>query len=188
MYPLVLSAALLVTPAMLGQNDREQPPAQPAQTAQQPQAEPSPERAASESSSAATQVAQNPGKAGESTQARGEAGKAVNSAGAEDLSSEARLSSEAMASFQSQMRALQDQADEFGARARATQDALRSIKDQMAEQGLDLRLDVREAESRMNYLLSKAHEDILHGDAFGAEADLKMAAYAADFIERFLGR
>lgn len=185
MYPLVLSAALLVVPAMLGQNNREQQPAEPAQAAQQSQAKPSPEKASSESSSA-TQVAQNPGKAGEPAQTRGEADKTANRA--EDLSPEARLSSEAMASFQSQMRVLQEQADEFDARARATQDALRSIKDQMAEQGLDLRLDVREAESRMNYLLSKTHEDILHGDAFGAEADLKMAAYAADFIERFLGR
>ena len=186
MYALVLSSALVVVPAMLGQNAAEQQAAEPARTAQQSQAEPSPEKASSESSSAATQVAQNPGKAGEPAQTRGEADKTANRA--EDLSPEARLSSEAMASFQSQMRALQDQADEFDARARATQDALRSIKDQMAEQGLDLRLDVREAESRMNYLLGKAHEDILHGDAFGAEADLKMAAYAADFIERFLGR
>jgi hypothetical protein len=93
-----------------------------------------------------------------------------------------------MKSFQAQMRDLQEQADEFGARAGAAHEALRSIKVQMADQGLDLRSDVREAESRMSYLLDKARGDIERGDAFGAEADLKMAGYAAEFIERFLGR
>jgi hypothetical protein len=97
-------------------------------------------------------------------------------------------SAEAMQSFQAQMRDLEEQADQFSVRAQAAQSALRSIKVQMAEQSLDLRSDVREAESRMSYLLDKARQEIERGDAFGAEADLQMAGYAAEFIERFLGR
>lgn len=54
--------------------------------------------------------------------------------------------------------------------------------------GLDMRLDVREAEARMTYLLDKIKSEIDAGDAVSAEADLQMAGYAADFIERFLGR
>lgn len=97
-------------------------------------------------------------------------------------------SREAMGSFQSQMRDLRNQAGELADRARAAQAALRSIKVQMADMGLDMRLDVREAEARLTYLQDKIRSEIDAGDAVSAEADLQMAGYAADFIERFLGR
>lgn len=99
-----------------------------------------------------------------------------------------RPSPEATKSFQTQIRDLQQQADQLSARARTAQEALRSIKEQMMEMGLDMRLDVREAEARMTYLLDKIKSEIDAGDAVSAEADLQMAGYAADFIERFLGR
>lgn len=98
------------------------------------------------------------------------------------------LSPEATESFQSQMRELRQQADECSDRARAAQAALRSIKEQMAGTGLDMRLDVREAEARMSYLVDRIKAEIDAGDAVSAEADLLMAGYAAEFIERFLGR
>jgi hypothetical protein len=97
-------------------------------------------------------------------------------------------SPEAMESFQSQMRDLRQQADECSERARAAQAALRSIKEQMSDMGLDMRLDVREAEARMTYLVDRIKAAIDAGDAVSAEADLRMAGYAADYIERFLGR
>lgn len=97
-------------------------------------------------------------------------------------------SPEAMESFQSQMRDLRQQAEQLSDRARAAQAALRSIKVQMADMGLDMRLDVRETEARLTYLLDKIKSEIEAGDAVSAEADLQMAGYAADFIERFLGR
>lgn len=86
------------------------------------------------------------------------------------------------------MRELRQQADECSHRARAAQAALRSIKEQMADTGLDMRLDVREAEARMSYLVDRIKAEIDAGDAVSAETDLLMAGYAAEFIERFLGR
>lgn len=97
-------------------------------------------------------------------------------------------SPEAMESFQSQIRELREQADELSDRARTAQAALRSIKIQMADMGLDMRLDVREADVRITYLLAQIKAEIDAGDAASAEADLRMAGYAADYIERFLGR
>lgn len=83
---------------------------------------------------------------------------------------------------------LQDQADHLDIRARTARSGLSSIKAQMSVQGLGLRSDVVEAESRMNYLLAKAQLEISSGDAVSAENDLEMAGYAIDFIEKFLGR
>ena len=97
-------------------------------------------------------------------------------------------SADAIESFQSQMRDLRQQADQLRDRARAAQEALRSIKLEMADMGLDMRLDVREAEARMTYLVDEIRLEIEAGDAVSAEAHLRMAGYAADFIERFLGR
>jgi TolA-binding protein len=97
-------------------------------------------------------------------------------------------SADVIESFQSQMRDLRQQADQLSERARAAQEALRSIKLQMANMGLDMRLDVREVEARMTYLADKIRSEIEAGDAVSAEAHLRMAGYAADLIERFLGR
>jgi hypothetical protein len=86
------------------------------------------------------------------------------------------------------MRELQEQAEELNARAKTAKTGLSSIKIQMAGQGLGLRSDVLEAESRMNHLLDAAQREIASGDAVGAELDMKMAGYAIDFIDKFLGR
>jgi hypothetical protein len=85
------------------------------------------------------------------------------------------------------MSELKDQADLMTVRAKTARAGLSSIKSQMAAQGLGLRSDVLDAESRMKYFLDKAQRDISSGDAVSAEHDLQMAGYAADYIEKFLG-
>jgi serine/threonine-protein kinase len=69
----------------------------------------------------------------------------------------------------------------------SAKESLRSIKEQMAGQGLGLRSDVREAETRMTYLLGEAKDKLKNGDAEGAKHDLEMAQLALDQVEKFLG-
>lgn len=97
-------------------------------------------------------------------------------------------SAEAQESYRAQIRELQEQAEQLDIRAKTANASLSSLKAQMESQGLGLRSDVVEAETRMNHLLGKAQKEIANGDAVSAEHDLKMAGYAADFIEKFLGR
>jgi hypothetical protein len=69
----------------------------------------------------------------------------------------------------------------------AAKESLSSIKDQMAKQGLGLRSDIREAETRMTYLLNEAKDKLKNGDAEGAKHDLEMAQLALNQVEKFLG-
>jgi flagellar motor protein MotB len=181
---LAIALAMAVSQSMLGQSGAGQPAASSRAAASPAAGQPLPVVPASEKPAGTSEAAKKQARADQtSTQPA-----PVTERSQAQPSAQAGPSAEAMQSFQAQMRDLQEQAEEFGARAMATQAALRSIKVQMADQGLDLRLDVREAESRMTYLLDKARQEIGRGDAFGAEADLKTAGYAAEFIERFLGR
>ena len=85
------------------------------------------------------------------------------------------------------MAELREQQEQLNVRAATAKAGLSSIKQQMSSQGLGLRSDVVEAETRMNYLLAKAQREISKGDAVSAERDLKMADYAIQSIEKFLG-
>lgn len=69
----------------------------------------------------------------------------------------------------------------------SARESLRSIKEQMSRQGLGLRSDVREAETRMTYLLNEAKDKLKNGDAEGAKHDLEMAQLALNQVEKFLG-
>ncbi len=69
----------------------------------------------------------------------------------------------------------------------SAKESLRSIKEQMSRQGLGLRSDIREAETRMTYLLNEAKDKLKNGDAEGAKHDLEMAQLALDQVEKFLG-
>jgi serine/threonine-protein kinase len=69
----------------------------------------------------------------------------------------------------------------------SAKESLHSIKEQMAKQGLGLRSDVREAETRMTYLLNEAKDKLKNGDAEGAKHDLEMAQMALNQVEKFLG-
>ncbi|HEV3041652.1 MAG TPA: protein kinase [Candidatus Angelobacter sp.] len=69
----------------------------------------------------------------------------------------------------------------------SAKESLASIKQQMATQGLGLRSDIREAETRMTYLLNEAKDKLKSGDAEGAKHDLEMAQLALNQVEKFLG-
>jgi hypothetical protein len=97
-------------------------------------------------------------------------------------------SSEAQESYHQQMRELTQQADQLTIRAKTARLSLTSLKTQMSDQGLGLRSDVVEAETRMNHHLEKAKNEIASGDAVSAEKDLRAAGAAAEYIEKFLGR
>ena len=96
-------------------------------------------------------------------------------------------SAEAQRAYRAQMKELREEEEQMNIRASTANSGLSSIKRQMSSQGLGLRADVLEAETRMNYLLEKAQREISSGDAVGAERDLKMAGYAIASIEKFLG-
>jgi hypothetical protein len=97
-------------------------------------------------------------------------------------------SSEAQESYREQMRELTQQADQLTIRVKTARLSLTSLKTQMSNQGLGLRSDVVEAETRMNHHLEKAKQEIASGDAVSAEKDLQTAGAAAEYIEKFLGR
>lgn len=65
---------------------------------------------------------------------------------------------------------------------------LRSLEQQMRRQGLDLRGDITEAESRVDYLMKEAQDSIRSGDAATARRNLQMAERSLETIEKFLGR
>ncbi len=128
------------------------------------------------------------GSSGSNRPAQAQPVAAKNGAQAQDNPQASGPSPEALASFQSQMHELQEQAEHLNIRARTVTSGLNSLKDQMASQGLGLRADIVEAEARMNHLLDKAQRDIASGDAVSAEHDLEKADHAVAFIEKFLGR
>ena len=83
---------------------------------------------------------------------------------------------------------LREQYNLLSVRAATAKSGLRSIEQQMARQGLGLRGDIREGESRMDYQMKEAMDSIRGGDADGARRNLQMAGYALQTIEKFLGR
>jgi serine/threonine protein kinase len=86
-----------------------------------------------------------------------------------------------------QISAVRQEYNSLAINVNSAKESLRSIKEQMASQGLGLRSDVREAETRMTYLLGEAKDKLKNGDAEGAKHDLEMAQLALDQVEKFLG-
>ena len=87
-----------------------------------------------------------------------------------------------------QMNQLRQEYNLLSIRAGTAKDGLRSLQQQMQRQGLNLRADMREAQSRMDYQLKEAMDSIQNGDAEGARTNLQMAERALETIEKFLGR
>ena len=58
----------------------------------------------------------------------------------------------------------------------------------MQRQGLDLRGDILEAETRMDYQMKEAQDSMRANDLAQAKTDLQMAQRALETIEKFLGR
>jgi serine/threonine-protein kinase len=72
-------------------------------------------------------------------------------------------------------------------RVGSTKSGLRSIEQQMRRQGLDLRGDVLEAESRMDYQMKEAQDSLRAGDIGAARSEMQMAERALETLEKFLG-
>jgi hypothetical protein len=87
-----------------------------------------------------------------------------------------------------QINELRQQYNLLAVRVGSAKGGLRSIENQMRRQGLDLRGDVLEAESRMDYMMKEAMDSIRAGDAAGARGNMQMAERALETLEKFLGR
>ncbi|HWX56102.1 MAG TPA: protein kinase [Verrucomicrobiae bacterium] len=86
-----------------------------------------------------------------------------------------------------EIRELREKYNEVSVHAASAKDGLTSIRNQMAQQGLGLRMDVTEAEHRMDYMLKEAKSAIKKGDAEKARQSLTSAGYALETIQKFLG-
>jgi len=73
-------------------------------------------------------------------------------------------------------------------RASTAKAGLSAMQQQMSRQGLNLRGDVREAQTRMDYMLQESTASIRAGDVEGGKRNLQMAERALESIEKFLGR
>jgi hypothetical protein len=83
---------------------------------------------------------------------------------------------------------LREEYNLLSVRAATAKSGLRSIEQQMARQGVGMRGDIREAETRLDYQMKEAMDSIRGGDADNARRYLQMAGYALQTIEKFLGR
>lgn len=86
------------------------------------------------------------------------------------------------------MRALREDHNLLAVRASAARAGLRTMEAQMRRQGLDLRGDIVEAETRMDYLMKESLDSIVAGDAASGRRNLQMAERALETVEKFLGR
>ncbi|HEX5430431.1 MAG TPA: protein kinase [Bryobacteraceae bacterium] len=86
-----------------------------------------------------------------------------------------------------QLNDLRKDFNQLSIRASAAKTGLRSIQQQMQRQGLDLRTDILEAQSRLDYLMKEAMDSIVKGDIEGAKSNLEMAEAPLETIEKFLG-
>ena len=83
---------------------------------------------------------------------------------------------------------LRERFNELSIRAGTARAGLRSFELQQSRQGLGLRGDIREAQTRMDYQLQEAMASIQKADAEGARQNLRYAQSAVETIEKFLGR
>ncbi len=87
-----------------------------------------------------------------------------------------------------ELKNLRDEFDQLGIRADAVKSGLRSIEQQMAQQGLGLRGDIKATEGRMDYLMNQTMTSLQSGDVDGARSSLQKATLAVEALEKFLGR
>jgi serine/threonine protein kinase len=83
---------------------------------------------------------------------------------------------------------LRDQYNELAIRANTARAGLRSFEQQQSRQGLGLRADIREAQTRLDYQLQAAMASLQSGDLEGVRRSLRYAQSAVETIEKFLGR
>jgi serine/threonine-protein kinase len=83
---------------------------------------------------------------------------------------------------------LRQEYNQVAIRVGAAKSGLRGLQQQMQRQGLDMRGDMLEAESRMDYLMKESMDSMRAGDAAGSRNNLQMAERSLETIEKFLGR
>ncbi len=83
---------------------------------------------------------------------------------------------------------LRQKFNETSIRASTARNGLNSFQQQQARQGLGLRADIREAQTRMDYQLQEATAYLQRGDIENARTSLRYAQNAVETIEKFLGR
>ncbi|HLJ16793.1 MAG TPA: serine/threonine-protein kinase [Bryobacteraceae bacterium] len=83
---------------------------------------------------------------------------------------------------------LRDQYNQMSIRAGSVKSGMRSMEAQMARSGLGMRGDMKNTESRMDYLMQEAMSSIQNGDTAGAKKNLDTAEFALEALEQFLNR
>jgi len=86
------------------------------------------------------------------------------------------------------MNELRQQYNQVAIRVGAAKSGLRALQQQMQRQGVDMRGDMLEAESRMDYLMKESMDSMRAGDADSSRTSLQMAERSLETIEKFLGR
>jgi hypothetical protein len=86
------------------------------------------------------------------------------------------------------MNEIRQQYNQVAIRVGAAKSGLRGLQQQMQRQGLDMRGDILEAESRMDYLMQESMGSLRGGDPDAARSSLQMAERSLETIEKFLGR
>jgi serine/threonine-protein kinase len=87
-----------------------------------------------------------------------------------------------------QLNELRQEYNPVAIRVGAAKSGLRGLQQQMQRQGVDMRGDMLEAESRMDYLMQESMGSMRAGDADSARTSLQMAERSLETIEKFLGR
>jgi eukaryotic-like serine/threonine-protein kinase len=83
---------------------------------------------------------------------------------------------------------LRNQFNELSIRANTARTGLQSFQQQQARQGLGLRADIREAETRLDFQLQESMTAIQAGNFDAARQSMRYAQNAVETIEKFLGR
>ena len=87
-----------------------------------------------------------------------------------------------------QLNELRQEYNQVAIRVGAAKSGLRGLQQQMQRQGVDMRGDMLEAESRMDYLMQESMGSMRSGDVDSARTSLQMAERSLETIEKFLGR
>lgn len=83
---------------------------------------------------------------------------------------------------------LRNQFNELTIRANNARNGLQSFQQQQSRQGLGLRADIREAQTRLDFQMQESTTALQAGDFEAARQSMRYAQNAAQTIEKFLGR
>jgi hypothetical protein len=173
--PAAASEPAAQTPAPVAQE-----PAAPPRTAAAPPGTPYPARTATPAPPGAPPAAAPPGTAAPANPA---AASASYQTPAENA---APVPARPAGPDPAQMNELRKQYNLVSIRAGAAKTGVQALQGQMG--GQLLRADIREAVTRIDYLMSEAMQSLQSGDLAGARQNLQYAERAVEQVEKFLGR